>query len=57
MPERAIELTGTVQYDLWKNVLSRVELRWDRSVSGTGVWGDSGLKNEFVLLANLVYKF
>jgi predicted porin len=58
MPERAIELTATAQYDLWKNVLSRVEFRWDRSVSGTGVWGDNAdLKNEFVLLANLVYKF
>jgi hypothetical protein len=58
LPEKAIELTGTVQYDLWKNVLSRLEVRWDRSVSGTGVWGDNGdLKNEFVLLANLVYKF
>jgi hypothetical protein len=58
MPERAIEFTGTVQYDLWKNVLSRLELRWDRSISGTGVWGDNGnLKNEFALIGNLVYKF
>jgi hypothetical protein len=57
LPERAIEFTTTVQYDLWKNVLSRLELRWDRSVSGTGVWGNSGLKNEFVLIGNLVYKF
>jgi len=33
-------------------------LRWDRSVSGTGVWGNNGdLKNEFVLVGNLVYKF
>jgi hypothetical protein len=57
LPERTMELTGTVQYDLWKNVLSRVEVRWDRSLSGDGVWGDTGLKNQFVLLANLVYKF
>ena len=58
LPERAIELTATAQYDLWKNVLSRLEFRWDRSVSGTGVWGDSGtLKNECELIANVVYKF
>jgi len=56
LPDKAIELTATVQYDLWKNVLSRLEVRWDHSVSGTGVWGDNAdLKNEVVLLANLVY--
>jgi hypothetical protein len=68
MPERAMELTATVQYDLWKNVLSRLELRWDRSLSGQKVWGNvhedgegigvsGGVKNEFVLIANVVYKF
>ena len=28
-------LTGTVQYDLWKNVISRLEARWD--------FGDGGV--------------
>jgi hypothetical protein len=28
-PNKVLALTGTVQYDLWKNVLSRLELRWD----------------------------
>ncbi|MCX6896100.1 MAG: outer membrane beta-barrel protein, partial [Verrucomicrobia bacterium] len=27
-------LTGTVQYDLWKNVLSRAEIRWDHAKDG-----------------------
>lgn len=27
-------LTGTVQYDLWENVISRLEVRWDMSDSG-----------------------
>jgi len=67
MPERAMEFTATVQYDLWKNVLSRLELRWDRSLSGQKVWGNvhdngeggvsGGVKNEFELIANVVYKF
>jgi hypothetical protein len=66
MPEKAMELTATVQYDLWKNVLSRLELRWDHSLSGQKVWGPirenetgvtGGLRNEFELIANLVYKF
>jgi hypothetical protein len=29
-------LTGTVQYDLWKNVLSRLEVRWDHQADGSG---------------------
>ena len=63
-PDRILELTATVQYDLWKNVLTRLELRWDHSLSGEGVWGtvnpDTGvgtLKNEVMLAANVVYKF
>jgi hypothetical protein len=31
--------TGTVQYDLWKNVLSRVEVRWDHALDGTDSFG------------------
>jgi opacity protein-like surface antigen len=27
-------LTGTVQYDLWKNVISRLEVRWDHAEHG-----------------------
>jgi len=63
-PDKILELTATVQYDLWKNVLTRLELRWDHSLSGEGVWGtvnpDTGvgtLKNEVMLAANVVYKF
>jgi hypothetical protein len=68
-PDKVLALTGTVQYDLWKNVISRVELRWDHSLSGERVWGGStvdtgegfvrsgGLLNEFMLAANIIYKF
>src|SRR6185369_6900281 len=35
-PDKVMTLTGTVQYDLWKNVLSRLEVRWDHSLTGTG---------------------
>jgi hypothetical protein len=62
-PDKVMEFTATAQYDLWKNVMSRLELRWDHSLSGEGVWGNSeitgtgSLRNEFVLAANLIYKF
>jgi hypothetical protein len=56
------ELTATVEYDLWANVVSRMELRWDHA--GSGVWynGGSGtgapsVKNSYMLALNLVYKF
>ena len=63
-PDRALALTATAQYDLWKNVISRVELRWDHSLSGERTWGtvdpDTGAgsrRNEWLLAANIIYKF
>src|SRR5438270_1034362 len=38
-PDQALSLTATAQYDLWKNVLSRVEFRWDHSLTGQRPWG------------------
>ena len=34
-------LTGTVQYDLWQNVISRLEVRWDHSANGANQFGGS----------------
>lgn len=62
-PDKVMEITTTAQYDLWKNVMTRLELRWDHSLSGEGVWGQTeitgtgSLKNEVVLVANIIYKF
>jgi hypothetical protein len=64
-PEKAriFAATFTTQYDLWKNVISRVEFRWDRSVNGEeqfqGNSPDSGpiRLNAFLVAANVIYKF
>jgi hypothetical protein len=61
-PSKVFALTGTVQYDLWKNVLSRVEARWDHAANGADSFAGSTpgipeLKNHFMLVANLIYKF
>jgi hypothetical protein len=62
-PDRTMGVTGTIQYDLWKNVISRLEIRWDKSLTGTGVWGGTDpeelgtLRNEVMMLANITYKF
>jgi hypothetical protein len=63
MPKSALALTQTVQYQLWKNVMSRLEFRWDHSLSGTDAYGGSAssptpaLENAFLLAANFIYKF
>ena len=58
------EFTATLQYSLWANVLSRIELRWDHAPGEA--WDNSPNqpwpygpvhKNEYLLAANLVYQF
>lgn len=60
--DKVLGVTGTVQYDLWENVLSRLELRWDHSLSGNKTFGadefgDPDRKNAWMLAGNIVYKF
>jgi hypothetical protein len=67
-----LALTGTIQYDLWKNVISRLEVRWDHSLTDTALFGGSatapgllGLPvgsvpnqdNAVLIAANIIYKF
>jgi hypothetical protein len=57
------EVTATVQYQLWANVLSRVEFRWDRfgvNAFGYNSTAGGGLpmkENDFMLALNLIYQF
>jgi hypothetical protein len=47
-----------VQYDLWKNVLTRAEFRWDHALNGSDPWGPApSLDNAFLLALNIIYKF
>ncbi|EEF57763.1 outer membrane beta-barrel protein [Pedosphaera parvula] len=70
LPSKVFALTGTLQYDLWKNVISRLEARWDHQADGTGrAYGESNVntlvtdplggsrRNAYEIIANLVYKF
>jgi hypothetical protein len=55
-------LTVTADYSLWKNVVSRVEFRWDRSFDGTGPFGGTVVgvphdQNAASLALNIVYIF
>jgi hypothetical protein len=65
--DKVLDATATLQYDLWANVISRVELRWDHAADETTPFGASSLtplttpggtkKNEVTLAANVIYKF
>lgn len=56
-------VTATAQYDLWKNVISRVEFRWDHVEHGLAFGaadpntGAPTRSNAFLLAANIIYKF
>jgi hypothetical protein len=52
----------TADYSLWKNVLSRAELRWDHSLTGDRIYGGTvagapDKRNALSLTGNLVYMF
>ena len=58
----AEELTATVQYNLWANVISRAEIRWDHTEHNNGVGANPAAgvpfrNNDFLLALNLIYQF
>jgi hypothetical protein len=64
--DKVLALTGTVQYQLWDNVISRFEVRWDHAADGVDAFGGTGspasgiapnAKNEVTIAANVIYKF
>ena len=63
-PPKVFSATATIQYDLWKNVLSRVEFRWDHSANGQPYFGGTAQGgsaptsiNAYTLMLNLIYNF
>jgi hypothetical protein len=70
--DKVFAVTGTLQYDLWANVISRLEIRWDHAANGADAFGGTGSpgetefgvatglptkKNEVMIAANVIYKF
>jgi hypothetical protein len=59
------DATATAQYDLWKNVISRVEFRWDHGSNGkffgsnsnSSTTGNPTRRNAYLLAAQVIYKF
>jgi hypothetical protein len=61
LTSKIISGTATVQYDLWANVLSRLEFRWDHNAGGGTAFETPGASvnkdNSYLLAANFIYKF
>ena len=63
--DNLMELTGTVEYDLWANVVSRLEIRWDHFLSnelGGGKYLAEAVDSvdngtSVGVYANIIYKF
>jgi len=55
--EEIIGVTSTLDYQLFANVVSRAEFRWDTIVSGSTLRGIGGYKNDLSVALNLIYKF
>ena len=58
----AEEVTATVQYNLWANVLTRGEFRWDHVEHGNSFGASSGSatpfrSSDFLLALNIIYQF
>ncbi|HTV41380.1 MAG TPA: outer membrane beta-barrel protein [Candidatus Sulfotelmatobacter sp.] len=57
----AEEVTATVQYNLWANVLTRGEFRWDHvehgEAFGANSTGAQFRSNDFLLALNIAYQF
>ncbi len=54
------EVTATVQYAMWANVLTRLEVRWDHAEPGGGFASNRGSNinnNAFMLAAQAIYTF
>jgi hypothetical protein len=51
------EVTATIQYNLWANVTSRVEFRWDHIDSGNAFANGNANADSFLFAANLIYTF
>ena len=60
--DKCLAVTATVQYDLWKNVISRLELRWDHALNNVDSFGGPNVnqpdqQNAWMVAANVIYKF
>jgi len=63
LPAEVFALTETVQYNIWDNVITRAEVRWDHQADGSPpafggtTAGVGARRNSVAVIANVIYKF
>jgi Putative beta-barrel porin-2, OmpL-like. bbp2 len=63
LPTKIFALTETIQYSIWKNVITRAEFRWDHQADGQPdafggtVPGVGARRNSYEIIGNIIYKF
>lgn len=54
---KLLGVTGTVDYSLWANAITRLEVRWDDALNGAPMFLDGTRRNAISLALNVIYKF
>lgn len=57
LPARTKKIKAGTITKVWKNVVTRAELRWDHSLTGQELFGDGNKHNAVSLTADFVYRF
>jgi hypothetical protein len=50
-------VVGTLDYALWANTITRLEVRWDYDMSENGIFLDGEADNALSVALNVIYKF
>jgi hypothetical protein len=55
--DEVLSVTATLDYSLWKNVISRFEYRWDHDLKADRHFGQGTRDNDHLLALNVIYRF
>jgi hypothetical protein len=55
--DEIVSFTATIDYALWKSVISRLEYRWDHDLDNDDRFGGGTRNNDHLVALNLIYKF
>jgi hypothetical protein len=54
---KLLGVTGTLDYSLWANAITRLEVRWDDALNGAHNFVNDSRRNAISLALNVIYKF
>jgi len=54
---KLLGVTGTLDYSLWANAITRLEIRWDETLNGQRIMNDGYARSVISVGLNVIYKF